>query len=133
MTFRSSNFATKSRFAVSDFLSDIGKVSKGYIQIVVFQPNTPICMYCFDTFPMSERKSETTKREFVARLPLTSVIRICLGRQEGLKQTHSVRVKISPPKMGKVPKIRPKIANDPMRNKQFPVFPSMICVFGRLS
>ena len=32
-------------------------------------------------------------------------------------------------KMGKVPKIRPTIANDPMRNKHFPVFPSMICVF----
>ena len=29
MTLRSSNLATKSRFAVSDFLSDIGKVSKG--------------------------------------------------------------------------------------------------------
>ena len=29
MTLRSSNLATKSRFAVSDFLSDIKKVSKG--------------------------------------------------------------------------------------------------------
>ena len=34
---------------------------------------------------MSERKSETAKREFVARLLLRSVIRICLGRQEGLE------------------------------------------------
>ena len=80
----------------------------------------------FDTFPRSESKSETTQREFVAGLLLRSVIRICLGRQEGLEQTHSIRVKISPPKMGKVPKIRPKIANDPMRVNYFPVFPSMI-------
>ena len=54
---------------------------------------TPIYMYPSDTFPMSERKSETTKREFVARLLLRSVIRICLGRQEGLEQAHSMQGK----------------------------------------
>ena len=31
MTLLSSSLATSSRFVVSDFLSDIGKVSKGYI------------------------------------------------------------------------------------------------------
>ena len=107
-------------------------------------------MYPFDTFSMSERKSETNKREFVARLLLRSAIRICLGRQEGLEQTHSIHGKNwraqpllllpvfcldpSPPwggglKMGKVPKIRPKIANGPMRVNYFPAFPSTICVF----
>ena len=32
MALLSSNFATNSRFVVSDFLSDIGKVSEGYIK-----------------------------------------------------------------------------------------------------
>ena len=34
-------------------------------------------------------KSETAKRDFVARLLLRSVIRICLRRQEGLLRTES--------------------------------------------
>ena len=85
MALLSSNLATNSRFVVSDFLSDIGKVSKGYMQIGVFP---------FDTFPISERKSETTKLEFVARLLLRSAIRMYLGRQEGLEQTHSIFIKV---------------------------------------
>ena len=36
MTLLSSNLATNSCFVVSDFLSDIGKVSKGYMHIGVF-------------------------------------------------------------------------------------------------
>ena len=60
-------------------------ISVHYYHVRFWLPNTPIYMYHFDTFPMSERKSETVKRDFVARLLLRSVIRKCLGRQEGLE------------------------------------------------
>ena len=84
MALLSSNLATNSRFTVPDFLSDIGENVKrvtcksGYlVKIPRFICNP------FGILPMSERKSETAKRDFVARLLLRSVIRICLGRQEG--------------------------------------------------
>ena len=71
MTLRSSNLATKSRFAVSDFLSDIGKVSKGYMQIGV-----KVKVY---QFQKAEAANRNTQNKFLCFAVCPPVV-LVLGR-----------------------------------------------------